>query len=569
MSQQPRFKHKSEESRSQKSPSKSHFYEDQENSSQGRKKSFGSTPRNNQFSREGSSNESREYSRKPFTNGGSKDRFNKENRDFSYSRKPFSSTESNSTESRPFNRGESRDYKRNDSFGQQPRPYSPRPEGSFSRSEGGESRGSSFGESRRSSSSFGESRGSSYGESRSSSYGESRGSSFGKPRGGRPSFGRGGAGSKPKRVFQKFNPSMFIKKVTEQAATTVYNAVHTFQDFAVSDQIKANISAKGYVTPTPIQDQAIPLILAGNDVIGTANTGTGKTAAFLIPLIDNVLSKKVSRVLIVTATRELALQIKSELDSFKLKTPLASVICIGGCNIYMQIQSLKRDPAFVICTPGRLRDLESNGHIQLARYDAIVLDEVDTMLDIGFIGDITYVVSKLPEKRQSLFFSATITEKLRPIMNTFLRNPITVSVKTRESAENVNQDVIKVTRENKIETLHELLIKPEFTRVIIFSRTKHSTDKLAETLQERGFEVATIHGNKSQGQRQRALAQFKNVYNKVNILLATDLMARGIDINDVSHVINYDMPETYEDYIHKIGRTGRGNKVGNAITFID
>lgn len=560
MSQQPRFKHKSEESRSSKPSSKGHFYDDQETKSYDRKKSFGSSPRSNQFSREGSTTETRDSNRKPFFGGAPKERFNKENRDFSYTRKPYS--ESNGDESRTQNRGESRDYKRNDSFGQSR---------SFPRTDG-ESRGSSsFGESRKSS--YGESRGSSFGESRGSSYGESRGgSSFGKPRGGsgRPSFGRGGgAGSKPKRVFQKFNPSMFIKKVTEQAATTTYTAKHTFEDFAVADQIKANISAKGYVTPTPIQDQAIPLILAGNDVIGTANTGTGKTAAFLIPLIDNVISKKVSRVLIVTATRELALQIKSELDSFKLKTPLASVICIGGCNIYMQIQSLKRDPAFVICTPGRLRDLESNGHIQLNRYDAIVLDEVDTMLDIGFIGDITYVVSKLPEKRQSLFFSATITDKLRPIMNTFLRNPITVSVKTRESAENVNQDVIKVTRDNKIETLHELLIKPEFTRVIIFSRTKHSTDKLAETLQERGFEVATIHGNKSQGQRQRALAQFKNVYNKVNILLATDLMARGIDINDVSHVINYDMPETYEDYIHKIGRTGRGNKIGNAITFID
>jgi superfamily II DNA/RNA helicase len=368
------------------------------------------------------------------------------------------------------------------------------------------------------------------------------------------------------RVIKKFNPSNFIKKVEEQVQAAVYVPKHAFSDFLIEEQIKKNIIKRGYTTPTPIQDQTIPLLLEGKDVVGTANTGTGKTAAFLIPLINNLLLAKTKRVLIITPTRELAAQIFSELKVFKEETGIAAALCIGGANINAQIDQLKRNPAFVIGTPGRLKDLECNYHVlNFAQFTSIVLDEVDTMLDMGFINDMKYIINKLPQQRHSLFFSATISSEIKAIADRFLKNPISISVKTRQTAENVNQDVIRTN--NKIETLHDLLIKPEYTKVIVFVRTKHAADRLARNLKERGFTTATIHGNKTQSQRKKALQSFKD--GLVKILLATDIVARGIDIDDVSHVINFDMPQSHEDYIHRIGRTGRANKIGQALTFID
>ena len=360
---------------------------------------------------------------------------------------------------------------------------------------------------------------------------------------------------------------MFIKRVDEQVASGAYIPKHMFNDFLLDAQIKENIVGRGYQTPTPIQDQAIPLILEGKDVIATANTGTGKTAAFLIPLVHNVLTKKINKVLIITPTRELAAQIKSELGFFKARTGISSALCIGGMSINLQIQHLQKNPEFVIGTPGRLIDLEQSNSINLSNYNAIVLDEVDSMLDMGFINDIKYIINKLPRSRHSLFFSATIPATLNNIMDSFLHNPVSISVKTRQSAENVNQEIIKIEKQSKIELLHDLLIKPECTKNIIFSRTKRATDKLSKELKLRGFEVAAIHGDKTQAQRKKALALFKN--NSVKILLATDVVARGIDIDDVSHVINFDLPQTYEDYIHRIGRTGRASKIGQAITFVE
>lgn len=374
-------------------------------------------------------------------------------------------------------------------------------------------------------------------------------------------------GSSSRRPIKKFNPSDFMRKVEEQVSAPAYVSKHSFADFLIEEQLKKNIKIRGYVMPTPIQDQAIPLILEGKDIVGTANTGTGKTAAFLIPLVNNLLTKKTNRVLIITPTRELAAQIQDELAYFAKETGFFSVLCIGGLNIRQQMSTLQQDPEFVIGTPGRLKDLEQNGHLRLHRYNSIVLDEVDTMLDMGFINDMKYIINKLPKDRHSLFFSATISKEIKDVIDTFLRNPISISVKTRQSAENVNQDVITVDPKDKIEVLHDLLIKPEFTKVIIFVRTKRSTDKLAKSLRDRGFKVVTMHGNKTQAQRKKALAEFKD--NQVRILLATDVVARGIDIDDVSHVINFDLPQTHEDYIHRIGRTGRANKIGQAITFIE
>lgn len=371
----------------------------------------------------------------------------------------------------------------------------------------------------------------------------------------------------PARAFGRFNPSDFIKKVEETVAPQAYTARHRFEDFAIEDVLKKNIARKGYTTPTPIQDQAIPHILEGKDLVGTANTGTGKTAAFLIPLVNHVLTKKSNHVLIIAPTRELAAQIHAELGSFKDRMQMSAALCIGGANINRQIDHLRRKPAFVIGTPGRLKDLEQQRALNFSIYTSIVLDEVDTMLDMGFIHDMKYIISKLPKQRHSLFFSATLSKQIQEVMDQFLTNPVSVSVKTRQSAAQVNQDVVKVGSSNKVDVLHDLLIKPEFTKSIVFVRTKRATDRLSRQLQERGFKVASIHGDKSQSQRRVALDMFKN--NKMKVLLATDVVARGIDIDDVSHVINFDMPQSHEDYIHRIGRTGRANKIGQALTFID
>ncbi len=384
--------------------------------------------------------------------------------------------------------------------------------------------------------------------------------------GGKPGAGSA-RGKQQQRRIVTFDPSLFIKKAVATKPEQPYIPKNTFNDFAIDERIKKNIAHRGYTLPTRVQDEAIPYILQGRDIVASANTGTGKTAAFLIPLVHNVLTGKTNRALIIVPTRELAVQIEDELKLFKLNTQLKAAVCIGGANIETQIKKLASQPEFVIGTPGRLMDLEDRRAISFGSFDAIVLDEVDRMLDMGFINDVKKIIADLPRKRHSLFFSATMPQSAQPIMDSFLNNPVKVAVKTRESAENVNQDVIRVGSSNKIELLHDLLIKPEFKKVIIFARTKRATDKLGKQLTERGFQVSVIHGDRSQAQRQKALDLLKA--GKVKILLATDVVARGIDIDDVTHVINYDLPQTYEDYIHRIGRTGRADKAGNAITFVE
>lgn len=378
---------------------------------------------------------------------------------------------------------------------------------------------------------------------------------------------RSGGRSRQPRPIKAFDPSLFIKKVSALVPSEAYVPTHRFADFPINGQLKENIAAKGYENPTPIQDKAIPVLLEGKDIIAAANTGTGKTAAFLIPLINNMLAKKIDHVLIITPTRELAGQIEDEFKSFAIKMPLKSALCIGGVGIDRQARTLARKPEFVIGTPGRLLDLANQEMIRFSNYNAIVLDEVDTMLDMGFINDVKEIISELPHKRHSLFFSATIPAAIKGLMNSFLYNPVSISVQTRESAANVNQDIIKIAGRNKIDVLHDVLIAPGVKRSIVFLRTKRSADKLAKALIERGFKVIAIHGDKTQAQRNKALAAFKE--GKVDILLATDVVARGIDIDNVTHVINFDLPQTHEDYIHRIGRTGRAGKIGHAITFID
>ncbi len=366
----------------------------------------------------------------------------------------------------------------------------------------------------------------------------------------------------------KLDSNLFIKQATAAEETTDYIANNPIANLPVSDRIKRNIEERGYKNLTEIQDKSILAILEGRDLIGIANTGTGKTAAFLVPLINKTERFRNERVLIVAPTRELANQIMDEFKIFAKGTDLEAVLLIGGSNLHRQEARLKHSPHYVIGTPGRLKDLVQRNKLNLAMFPNVVLDEVDRMLDIGFIHDIKFLVSKLPRKRQSLFFSATLDKRTNEILQNFVTNPVTVSVKVQETSENIEQNIIKVTdHAKKVDTLHDLIAQDGFDKVMIFGRTKWGIEKLSKTLINRGFRAASIHGNKSQGQRQRALDGFKN--GDIKILLATDVASRGLDIDNVTHVINYDAPASYEDYVHRIGRTGRAGKRGIALTFVE
>lgn len=386
------------------------------------------------------------------------------------------------------------------------------------------------------------------------------------PRGGARRNGRGA----PKG--ERIHYSRFINKAEQEDGITVVPITHAFTDFKVEQLLKDAIVKKGYATPTPIQDQSIPHALLGKDILGIANTGTGKTGAFLIPLINKVLLAPKTQVIIVAPTRELAIQIEDELIGFtrelKTKERIFSVCCVGGMGIGKQIADLRYFNNFIIGTPGRLKDLIDRKMINLAKFNTIVLDEADRMLDMGFVNDMRFLMAGMPKERQTLFFSATLSPDIEKLIKEFLHEPVKVSVKTRDTSKNVDQDVVKISNgESKIDVLHDILKKEGSNKVLIFGRTKHGVEKLSVELSRRGIKAESIHGNKNHAQRQRALGQFKQ--NRAQVLVATDVAARGLDIADVSHVINFDLPATYDDYIHRIGRTGRGNKKGKALTFVE
>ena len=371
-----------------------------------------------------------------------------------------------------------------------------------------------------------------------------------------------------KRQGEKIDFSRFINKAVITEEVEVFKPEHQFQDFNIDARLKKSVVNKGYGDPTPIQDRAISHILKGEDLVGIANTGTGKTAAFLIPLINKAILNPKDCVLIIVPTRELAIQIDQEFREFARGIKLYSVCCVGGMSIGPQISDLRYHNNFIIGTPGRLKDLIERKKIQLALMNTVVLDEADRMLDMGFIEDMRFVMAGMPKDRQTLFFSATLSSEVDIIIREFLKDPVRISVKTRDTAKNVAQDIVRIkSNEKKIDVLHELLNQKELSKVLIFGRTKHGVEKLSETLIRRGFKAESIHGNKNHAKRQRALNLFKD--NRVQILVATDVAARGLDINDITHVINYDVPETYDDYVHRIGRTGRGDKMGKALTFIE
>ncbi len=391
----------------------------------------------------------------------------------------------------------------------------------------------------------------------------------GRPQGGNRSFGgrRSGGSRGPAKKY--IHPSKFINKAVSKADEVVYESTHKFADFPFGAELHHNIASKGYVTPSAIQDQAIPHIIDGKDVIGLANTGTGKTAAFLLPIIERQSGIMLRpSVLIVAPTRELAQQIDEQFREFSRGLGLYSTLVVGGVNIDRQIRDLKRRPHVIIGTPGRLKDLLKRQILQLKNMTTLVLDEADRMLDMGFLPDIRELVGAMPADRQTLFFSATITPEISALVHAFLKDPVTVSVRTSETNEHIDQDVVEARdKAHKIELLTNMLSEDAYEKVLVFGETKFGVQRLSDHLDNSGIPSVAIHGNKNQAQRQRALKQFKD--EKVRVMVATDVAARGLDIPNVTHVINFDTPQTYEDYIHRIGRTGRGGASGHARTFID
>ncbi len=383
----------------------------------------------------------------------------------------------------------------------------------------------------------------------------------------RPAF-RGGRPQNKKRFKgSTIAEHLFINKAKEAVPQDTYVPTHTFDSFGLQESIVANLTLKGYKTPSPIQDQAIPAALAGKDIIGVANTGTGKTAAFLLPLISKILKDPTQKALVLAPTRELANQIEKELRDFTRGLKIWSVACVGGMPIQKQIRELNRGVHFIIGTPGRVKDLINRKCIAMAQFQNIVLDEADRMLDMGFIDDMRFILKLTPEDKQVLFFSATFPPAIQALCQAFLREPVSISVKTRDTAQNVDQDVVRVSdKSKKIEVLHELLLKPECSKVLIFREMKRHVDELGRDLQSRGFKALALHGDMRNRQREHAVKSL--ACGNVQIVIATDVAARGIDIPDISHVINYDVPQDYETYVHRIGRTGRGSAKGKALTFV-
>ena len=376
---------------------------------------------------------------------------------------------------------------------------------------------------------------------------------------------RQGGGRGRSAGFQDF--SKFINKNPEDVIVEAFTPQIQINDLPLVSALKANIIKKGYTQLTPFQDQANPLVIQRKDLIGVANTGTGKTAAFLIPFINKAYNDINQRVLIIAPTRELAQQINTEFRSFSQGLNLYSVLCIGGTNMFAQRRELSKVHNFLICTPGRVKDLTQRGWVNLSLYKNVVVDEVDRMFDMGFQNDIQFILGSVAKERQTLFFSATVSSEIEVLINKYLVQPEKIVMKQKTSSANIMQDIIRTSsQKEKMEVLHDMLIKEEFTKVLIFIKTKWNLAEIEVELKDRGFKVESIHGNKSQAHRQRSLSNFKE--NRIKILLATDVAARGLDIDNVSHVINYDLPATYEDYVHRIGRTGRANNKGVALTFV-
>ena len=348
----------------------------------------------------------------------------------------------------------------------------------------------------------------------------------------------------------------------------------SFESLGLRSEILRAVSEKGYNTPTPIQQQAIPPILEGRDIMGGAQTGTGKTAGFTLPLLHRLAAStkpdnnhRPVRALVLTPTRELAAQVAESVETYGKYLPLKTAVIFGGVNINTQIKKLRSGVDILVATPGRLLDHVSQKTVDLSKIEILVLDEADRMLDMGFIRDIRKLLAVLPKQRQTLFFSATFSNEIKKLANDLLNSPALIEVARHNTAsESVTQVIHPVDKNRKRELLSFLIGSNNWKQVLVFNRTKHGSNRLAEQLTTDGIPSAAIHGNKSQGARTKALADFKS--GKVRVLVATDIAARGLDIDQLPHVVNYDLPNVAEDYVHRIGRTGRAGNEGEAMSLV-
>lgn len=381
------------------------------------------------------------------------------------------------------------------------------------------------------------------------------------------------AGQQPRNNAAKkstLNPELLIQQAVAPSVKAI--TVETrFEEMDLQPQLKINILKMGFVSPTEIQDKTFDKLVDGANLIGTANTGTGKTGAFLIPILENLSRSKENRFqsLIVVPTRELALQVYDEFKKLSEGLKVRAACYIGGTNIEKDIRSLNNHFDLVIGTPGRLLDLRNRGNLKLGRFEVLVLDEFDKMLDMGFIRDIRELISGMKHRRQTLLFSATKDPKQQTIINEIVANPFMVEIHSGDkSSKNVEQDIIRVPEgQDKFKLLLDLLADKDFDKVILFTETKHLANRLSKKLNNSGVKSDQIHGNKSQNYRVNALDKFKN--GSIRVLVATDVAARGIDVNNVSLVVNYQLPKDFDTYIHRVGRTGRAGKTGIAYTFVD
>jgi len=346
----------------------------------------------------------------------------------------------------------------------------------------------------------------------------------------------------------------------------------TFEKFGLCEEILRAVREQGYTTPTPVQAQAIPVVLGGHDIMAGAQTGTGKTAGFTLPMLQLLQKEKAGhghrpiRVLVLTPTRELAAQVGDSIATYGKYLPIRSTIVFGGVGINPQIGALRRGVDILVATPGRLLDLVGQKVADLSKVEMLVLDEADRMLDMGFIHDIRKVIAMMPKNRQNLMFSATFSDDIKKLANGILRSPVLVEVARNEASGQVNQVAHFVGKTHKRALLSHLISKGDWRQVLVFTRTKHGANRLAEQLGKDGIHAAAIHGNKSQTARTRALAEFKK--GEVRVLVATDIAARGLDIDQLPHVVNYELPNVPEDYVHRIGRTGRAGNTGEAMSLV-
>ncbi len=392
--------------------------------------------------------------------------------------------------------------------------------------------------------------------------GGKRKSPFGNRAGGRG--GRGGGRGKKKDL----NPKLFIQ-AAKPVAETKYKPTRSYAQMDLHPKLEKSLLSVGFEFPTEIQDKTITQSMNGKDILGIANTGTGKTGAFLIPVIDRLLKeKKDFRTLVVLPTRELANQVQKDLQSMTRGFGIFSICLVGGNPAFKDVKKLKYKNQIVIGTPGRLMDMVERGALKLDKTEVLVLDEFDRMLDMGFVNDIRFLKKHIKNLKQTMLFSATLDKKLKPIIDEVIQKPFEVLVNSgAKSSDNVEQDIVRVERgESKFDVLIDMLKQDGFEKVIVFAETKRSVDMIYKNLKDANLKVEYIHGDKTQRSREFSLKHFKN--GRANILVATDVAARGLDIKEVTHVVNYDAPTDYDTYIHRIGRTGRNGTTGHSFTFV-